>query len=118
MQHIDETCIFCKLANGIIPTDMVYEDEQLAAFKDAAPLAPVHILIVPKEHKTNLNDYTEADQALLGHILLVAKKIAKEQGLEKSGYRIVTNVGADAGQSVFHTHFHILGGRKLTFNKQ
>ena len=110
-----EDCIFCKLANGEIPTEFVYEDEKVVAFKDLNPLAPVHILIVPKEHKTNLSQYDQSDEALLGHILLTAAHIARELGLEENGYRVVTNIGPDGGQSVMHTHFHLLGGRALKF---
>ena len=113
-----DNCIFCKIANGEIPSNFVYEDEQVAAFKDLNPVAPVHVLIVPKEHKLNLSEYGETDEQLLGHILVVAARIARELGLEESGYRVITNAGPDAGQSVMHTHFHLLGGRKLNFDKQ
>jgi len=113
-----EDCIFCKIANGEIPSSFVYEDDQVVAFKDLNPVAPVHVLIVPKEHKLNLSEYTGADEQLLGHILVTAAHIAKELGLDESGYRVITNAGPDAGQSVMHTHFHLLGGRKLNFDKQ
>ena len=115
-QHDD--CIFCKIASGEIPSEFVYEDELVVAFKDLNPVAPVHVLIVPKEHKVNLSEYTEGDEALLGHILLTAAGIAKKLGLEENGYRVITNAGPDAGQSVFHTHFHLIGGRKLRFDAQ
>lgn len=113
-----ENCIFCKIANHEIPSNFVYEDESVVAFKDLNPVAPVHILIVPKEHKLNLSEYAEDEEKLLGHILIVAAHIARELGLEESGYRVITNAGPDAGQSVMHTHFHLLGGRKLNFDKQ
>ncbi len=113
-----EDCIFCKIAGGKIPSEFVYEDDLVVAFKDLNPVAPTHILIVPKEHKVNLNDYTPDDEQLLGHVLIVAAHIAKELGLDQTGYRVITNAGADAGQSVMHTHFHLLGGRKLNFDKQ
>ena len=113
-----EDCIFCKIANKQIPSDFVYEDDRVVAFRDLNPVAPVHILIVPKDHKLNLSEYSGEDEALLGHILTVAAHIAKESGLEESGYRVITNAGPDAGQSVMHTHFHLLGGRKLSFDKQ
>ncbi len=113
-----EDCIFCKLANKEIPTEFVYEDDQVVAFRDLNPVAPVHILIVPKEHKLNLSEYGKADEQLLGHILVTAARIARELGLEESGYRVITNAGPDAGQSVMHTHFHLLGGRKLNFSNQ
>jgi len=115
---MEENCIFCKIANHEIPTDLVYEDDTVAAFKDLNPVAPVHVLIVPKEHKLNLSQYTEEDEKLLGHMLVTAARIARELGLEESGYRVITNAGPDAGQSVMHTHFHLLGGRKLSFDKQ
>ena len=113
-----EDCIFCKLANHEIPTDLVYEDETVAAFRDLNPVAPTHILIVPKAHKLNLSEYRQEDEPLLGHMLIVTAHIARELGLEESGYRVITNAGPDAGQSVMHTHFHLLGGRKLNFDKQ
>ncbi len=115
---MEENCIFCKIANREIPTNFVYEDDLVVAFNDLNPVAPTHVLIVPKEHKLNLSEYSEEDEKLLGHILVVAAHIARELGLEESGYRVITNAGPDAGQSVMHTHFHLLGGRKLNFNKQ
>lgn len=113
-----EDCIFCKIANHEIPSNFVYEDDQVVAFKDLNPVAPVHVLIVPKDHKLNLSQYSQEDEQLLGHILYVAGHIARELGIEDNGYRVVTNAGLDAGQSVMHTHFHLLGGRKLSFDKQ
>ena len=115
---MEENCIFCKIANKEISSNFVYEDELVVAFNDLNPVAPTHVLIVPKEHKLNLSQYTEEDEKLLGHILVVAAHIARELGLEESGYRVITNAGPDAGQSVMHTHFHLLGGRKLNFDKQ
>ena len=113
-----ENCIFCKIANHEIPSDLLYEDDLVVAFRDLNPVAPQHVLIVPKDHKLNLSEYTKEEEQLLGHILLVAGHIARELGLEESGYRVITNAGPDAGQSVMHTHFHLLGGRKLNFDKQ
>ncbi len=115
---MEENCIFCKIANKEIPSNFVYEDDLVVAFKDLEPVAPTHILIVPKEHKLNLSQYTEEDEKLLGHILTVAAHVARELGLEESGYRVITNAGPDAGQSVMHTHFHLLGGRRLNFKNQ
>ena len=115
---MEENCIFCKIANKEIPSNFVYEDELVVAFNDLNPVAPTHVLIVPKEHKLNLSQYTKEDEKLLGHILVVAAHIARELGLEESGYRVISNAGPDAGQSVMHTHFHLLGGRKLNFDKQ
>ncbi len=108
-------CIFCKILKGEIPSKKVYEDELVYAFHDIAPAAPVHVLIIPKEHLCCLNEAAPAHQALLGHILLTAKKLAKDLGVDESGYRIVNNCGENAGQTVFHLHFHLLAGD--TFSK-
>ncbi len=103
-------CIFCKIINKEVESKIVYEDEKCVAFEDINPQAPCHILVVPKRHIPALRDAEEDDKELLGHILKVASKIALERGLEK-GYRIVLNDGGEAGQAVFHMHFHLLGGR-------
>lgn len=118
MKPYDKNCIFCKIAKGDIPSDIVFQDESLTAFKDLSPIAPVHILIVPNGHYANVSECGEEDKELLGHILLVAAKIAKAVGIDQTGYRIITNVGDDAGQSVQHLHFHLLGGRYLEFKSQ
>ena len=109
-----EDCLFCKIVAGEIPSTKVYEDELVYAFRDIEPAAPEHILIVPKEHLCCLNEATLAHERLLGHILLAAKKIADEQGFAKDGYRIVNNCGENAGQTVFHLHFHLLAGAKFS----
>lgn len=106
-------CIFCKIVNHEIPSAVVYEDDDLIAFKDIHPLAKVHILLVPKKHIATTADLTEEDAALVGKVYLVAKKIAEEKGLAENGYRIVNNCKSDGGQEVFHIHFHLLGGEKL-----
>ena len=106
-------CLFCKIAAGEIPSTKVYEDEKLLAFKDINPQAPVHILIIPKEHFDSVDALDEKSAPIVGDIMLVAKKIAAEQGL-KDGYRIITNIGENGGQTVKHLHFHILGGVKLS----
>ena len=103
-------CIFCKIANGEIPTELVYEDETVAAFKDLNPQAPVHILIVPKKHIGSCDELTDENSGVVGHIFAVAAAIAKQFGLE-NGYRIVNNCGEDGGQTVKHLHFHLMGGR-------
>ncbi|MCR4963057.1 MAG: histidine triad nucleotide-binding protein [Firmicutes bacterium] len=108
-----DDCIFCKLASGAIPTDFLYEDEDVAAFRDISPRQPVHILIIPKAHIPSLADITPEHQALLGKICLVAKKLAAENGVAESGYRLLTNCGADSGQEVPHLHFHLIGGQYL-----
>jgi histidine triad (HIT) family protein len=105
-------CLFCRIAAGKIPADRVYEDEQVVAFRDIHPQAPVHLLIVPRRHVASLADCGDADGSLLAHLLLTARRLAVEQGVA-SGYRLVNNCGASAGQSVFHLHFHLLGGRPL-----
>lgn len=106
-------CIFCGIAGGKIPAEKVHEDDSLVAFADINPVAPVHILIVPKKHIATLNDASSADEALLGKILLCAKQLAAERDLAEEGYRTVVNCMAGAGQSVFHIHAHLLGGRVL-----
>ncbi|WP_391572494.1 histidine triad nucleotide-binding protein [Cohnella sp.] len=106
-------CLFCKIVEGTIPSRKVYEDDLVCAFHDIQPQAPVHLLVIPKKHIATMNDCEPEDQALLGYLLLSAKKIAQEAGLEKSGYRLVNNCGRDSGQLVFHIHWHILGGETL-----
>ena len=106
-------CLFCKIINGDIPSDKVYEDELCYAFSDINPTAPTHVLIIPKKHISTINDIEEADEKLVGHIFSVAKNIAKEKGFSEDGYRIVTNCNENAGQTVFHIHFHLLGGRNF-----
>ena len=108
-----ENCLFCKIAAGIIPSTKVYEDEQVYAFRDIAPQAPTHILVIPKAHISGMSEVNAENAALVGHCLAVAAQIAKDEGLQ-NGYRIVSNCGDDAGQTVHHLHFHILGGRKLS----
>ena len=110
-----EDCIFCKIVKGQIPSDKVYEDDNVLAFKDINPEAPVHIVIIPKKHIVSLNDADKEDLEILSHILLIVKNIAAENGIAESGYRLVTNCGADGGQTVPHLHFHLLGGRNLVW---
>ena len=106
-------CIFCKIISGEIPSKKVYEDETVYAFYDIQPMAPVHVLIVPKVHIASVNEVTSENSAVIGHIYEVAALLAKELGVAESGYRVVSNCGADAGQTVFHLHFHLLGGQPL-----
>ena len=106
-------CIFCKIINGEIPSNKVYEDERVYAFRDINPAAPVHILIVPKEHICCANKLEESHKELLGHIILTAKKIAEAEGVAEDGYRIINYCGENAGQTVFHLHFHLLAGDKF-----
>ena len=106
-------CIFCKIANGEIPTDKIYEDEKVVAFYDIDPQSPVHFLVVPKEHISSIKEIDESNVSIISHIFLVIKKIATDNGLDEKGYRIVNNCGEYGGQTVDHLHFHILGGREL-----
>jgi len=110
-----QDCLFCKISRKEIPAAIVYEDRLVAAFDDINPQAPVHVLIIPKAHYATLNDVSAEEQALLGHVVLVATKIAGERGLKEQGYRLVANCLASAGQSVFHLHFHLLGGRHFSW---
>lgn len=105
-------CIFCKIISGEIPSSKVYEDEKVLAFKDISPMAPVHILIIPKAHVEGVDKLTEETASVVSHIMMVAKQLAEEYHLD-NGYRIVSNVGEDGGQTVRHLHFHLLGGKKL-----
>ena len=106
-------CIFCKIANKEIPSKIVYEDNDVIAFHDVNPEAPVHILVIPKKHISSLNAATAEDEQLLGKILLTIQNIAKEQGIAEAGYRVVNNCGELGGQTVHHLHFHLLGGREM-----
>lgn len=111
----ENNTIFGKIIRGEIPADKVYEDDRALAFKDINPAAPVHILVIPKEHVVNLLDAEEEHAELLGHLMLVAAKVAREQGLEEDGFRLVANNGTGAGQTVFHLHLHVIGGRSLSW---
>lgn len=108
-----ENCIFCKIIERQIPSSIVYEDEKVLAFKDINPVTPVHVVIVPKEHIAGANDLTAGNAQVLADVFLAAKKVAAAMGIADKGYRIINNCGADAGQTVFHMHFHLLGGRHL-----
>ena len=108
-------CIFCKIAAGDIPGDIIFEDELAVAFRDINPQAPTHVLVIPRAHVGNASTLTEADDALIAHLLRLAGQIARDEGIEGSGYRIVLNVGSHGGESVPHLHIHILGGRQLSW---
>ena len=108
-----ENCLFCKIIEGVIPSTKVYEDELVYAFRDIAPQAPTHILVVPKAHIDSVAAITAENSAVVAHIFEVIPQIAKAEGLE-NGYRVVSNCGADGCQSVLHLHYHILGGKKLS----
>ncbi|MDE3180203.1 MAG: histidine triad nucleotide-binding protein [Acidobacteriota bacterium] len=104
-------CIFCRIVHREIPAKIIFEDESTVAFEDIRPEAPQHFLVVPKEHLESLAKISDDHEPLLGHLLSVAAKLARERGLEPNGYRTVVNTGAGAGQTVFHLHVHVLGGR-------
>ena len=106
-------CLFCKIAAGEIPSKKVYEDDLCYAFHDIAPQAPTHFLVIPKAHMASVSDVTEENAAIVGHIFAVIARLAKEQGLDS--YRVVSNIGEQAGQSVPHLHFHVLSGRDMTW---
>lgn len=106
-------CIFCKIARKEIPARLAHEDDTVVAFEDISPQAPTHTLVIPKAHIATLNDLGPADAGLIGHMMLVAAKVAKDKGLDARGYRLVANCQESAGQSVFHLHVHVLGGRRF-----
>lgn len=110
-----EECIFCKVISKEIPASIVYEDERMIAFSDINPQAPVHILLIPKEHFPSLNEIPEDKKDILSHILLKAKEIAREKEIADRGYRIVLNTARESGQEVLHIHFHLLGGRQMSW---
>lgn len=108
-----EDCLFCKIANGEIPSEKVYEDDELLAFKDINPAAPIHILVIPKKHITSLAHMEEGDEVIIGKIYATINKIAKDNGFKDNGYRVIVNCGKDGGQEVMHLHFHVLAGTQL-----
>jgi histidine triad (HIT) family protein len=108
-------CLFCGIAAGDIPADLVHADDVVIAFRDISPQAPVHVLVIPRDHHATAAELAAADPALAGRVLEVAGDIAAAEGVAESGYRLVTNTGEGAGQSVHHVHFHLLGGRALSW---
>ena len=108
---MEKDCIFCQIAQGQTDTQMLYQSETQVVFKDINPHAPVHLLLVPKKHIRSVNDITDADREILAELILVAKEMAKEQGVDKSGYKLLYNVEKGGGQLIFHLHLHLLGGR-------
>lgn len=113
MEDIRKTCVFCRIADHDIPSNLLYEDDAVAAFPDLKPQAPVHILIIPKKHIASLAELEAGDQELAAHLLFVAQRLAEQAGVADSGYRLICNCRADSGQEVPHLHFHLLGGRFL-----
>jgi histidine triad (HIT) family protein len=108
-------CLFCKFVSGELTPDTVYEDDDVLAFRDINPQAPCHVLIIPKKHIATLNDLTEEDADLMGKLYLAAAKVAKQEGLDEAGYRTLVNCNEQAGQTVFHIHLHLLGGRRMNW---
>jgi len=106
-------CLFCKIINKEIPSTIVYEDEEILAFRDIHPVTPVHILVIPKKHITSLAELEKEDEAVIGRIYTVINEIAKKEGILDKGFRVIVNCGEDGGQEVKHLHFHLLGGKKL-----
>ena len=112
---VDSSCIFCRIAAREVPSEIVHESDRIVAFRDTDPKAPTHILLIPKEHIASITDVTDDRAAMLADIAQAATHLARTEGIDQTGWRLVTNVGPDAGQSVFHLHFHLLGGRKMTW---
>ena len=108
-------CLFCKMAAGQIKPDVVYEDDQVLAFRDIMPQAPVHVLVIPKRHVANIDALTDADAALAGHLLLTVRRVARQLGIADSGFRVASNCNPHGGQTVYHLHFHLMGGRQMTW---
>lgn len=113
MSHDD--CIFCSIADGEMSADIVHEDDRVVAFRDVNPQAPTHVLVIPREHVPSVNELDDEHARLVGELYLAARDLAAEEGIADSGYRLVMNTGAGAGQSVFHIHLHLLGGRSLSW---
>jgi histidine triad (HIT) family protein len=108
-------CLFCRIVAGEIPSDQVYSDDQVIAFRDIAPKAPVHVLVIPRRHVDSFAGLDEADAGLVIALVAAANRVARQEGVAESGYRVATNVGSDAGQSVGHLHLHLLGGRRMAW---
>lgn len=106
-------CLFCKILDGEIPCDKVYENEYVIAFRDVNPQAPTHVLVIPREHISTVNDLTDDNKNIVGEMMLAAQQVAKLEGIDESGYRLIMNCNEGAGQTVFHIHLHVLGGRAL-----
>jgi histidine triad (HIT) family protein len=108
-----DACLFCKIISGEIPGAIIFRDEQATAFRDINPAAPTHILIVPNKHISSISVLESGDEQLIGHLFKVAGQLAKSEGIDEGGYRLITNTGPDAGQTVFHIHVHLIGGQKM-----
>jgi len=110
-----QDCLFCRIVDGDIPADVIYQSDVAIAFRDINPQAPTHVLIIPRRHVSTINDLNAGDEELVGNLVLAAKEIARQEGLAENGYRVVMNCGEEAGQSVFHIHLHLLGGRLMNW---
>lgn len=108
-----DRCIFCQIINNQTTANILYRDQQVTAFRDAHPMGPTHLLIVPNRHIDSMNELQDEDEALMGYMLSVARKLAAKEGIDQSGYRLVLNTNANGGQSVFHLHLHLIGGRPM-----
>jgi histidine triad (HIT) family protein len=109
------SCVFCKIVSGESRAEIVHRDEQTTAFRDLHPAAPTHILIVPNKHIESVGALDGEDEQLMGHLFTVARRLAEEEGISKGGYRLITNIGADGGQTVFHLHLHLIGGQRMRY---
>ncbi len=112
---MSDSCIFCKIVSNEVKANIVYRDEQVTAFRDIHPVAPTHILIVPNRHIDSVSTMEPEDEQLMGHIFTVARKLATDEGIAEAGYRMVTNTGANGGQTVFHLHIHLIGGQRMKY---
>jgi histidine triad (HIT) family protein len=108
-------CIFCKIISGENPGEIIYRDNQVTAFRDIHPVAPVHILIVPNHHIASINEIRKVDEKLIGHLFFVANQIAEQEGIQQNGYRLIINHGVHGGQVIFHLHLHLIGGRRMRY---
>jgi histidine triad (HIT) family protein len=112
---VEKDCLFCKIVTGESPSRQVYSDDQVTAFHDIHPVAPVHILIVPNKHLASVNDLTIEDEPLVGHVVNVARQLAGQMGIDSTGYRLIINAGPNAGQAIYHLHLHLIGGQRMRF---
>jgi histidine triad (HIT) family protein len=110
-----ESCVFCKIVSGETKATVVYRDEQVTAFRDRHPVAPTHILIVPNKHIESVGALEAEDEHLMGHLFTTARRLAEDEGIARGGYRLITNTGANGGQSVFHLHVHLIGGQRMRY---
>jgi len=115
MPSMDTNCIFCQIITGASPSLTIYRDDLVTAFYDIHPLAPYHILIIPNKHIESVNAVKPVDEPILGHLFTVAHQIARQEGIDQSGYRMIINTGHNAGQAIYHLHLHMLGGRRMRF---